>query len=64
MFACLLSASALLVGVQLMGAADAVDIYLIDIRGPAAAGAAALIGAVLATFRIREKHLFAYFKDR
>jgi hypothetical protein len=59
-----LSAAALLTAVHLMGAADALDIYLIDIRGPAAAGAATLIGAVLATFRIREKHLFAYFKDR
>ncbi|MDI6099428.1 hypothetical protein QLQ12_12570 [Actinoplanes sp. NEAU-A12] len=60
----LLSAGALFAAVRWMNAADAVDIYLIDIRGPAAAAASALIGAVLATFRIRERHLFAYFKDR
>ncbi|MEU7904888.1 hypothetical protein [Actinoplanes sp. NPDC049118] len=62
--ALLLSAAALLTAVRVMNATDALDIYLIDIRGPAAAAAAALIGAVLATFRIRERHLFAYFKDR
>jgi hypothetical protein len=63
-FALLLSAAALLLAVRAMNATDALDIYLIDFRGPAAAAAATLIGAVLATFRIREKHLFAYFKDR
>lgn len=38
--------------------------YLVGIRGPAAAALCALIGTVLAAYAIRERQLFAYFKNR
>jgi hypothetical protein len=41
-----------------------VEVYRIDIRGPAAAAPAALAGALLAGILVREKHLFNYFKAR
>lgn len=62
--ALLLAACALVFGVLAGATADPLGIYLIDIRGPAAAACASLAGAVLATFTIREKHLFRYFKNR
>lgn len=62
--AVVLAACALVFGVILWNPADPLSVYMIDIRGPAAAALAALIGAVLALFTIREKHLFGYFKNR
>jgi hypothetical protein len=59
-----LSACALVFAVNLGRPADAWEIYLIDIRGPAIAVVAALAGAVCAATTIRERHLFRYFKDR
>ncbi|SEG82500.1 hypothetical protein SAMN04489712_11535 [Thermomonospora echinospora] len=43
---------------------DGRQIYLIDVRGPAAAAVAALAGAACAALTIRERQLFRYFKDR
>jgi hypothetical protein len=72
--ALVLAACALLVGVGPVGVGpggvgpggtgDPVSVYLIDIRGPVVAVLAAQIGAVLALYTIREKHLFGYFKNR
>jgi hypothetical protein len=62
--ALVLAGCALVFGVIVGAAADPADVYLIDIRGPAAAAPATLVGAVLALLTIREKHLFRYFKNR
>lgn len=62
--ALVLAAAALAVGVTARNSADPVAVYLVDIRGPAAAASATLIGAVSALFTVHERHLFAYFKNR
>lgn len=60
----LLAAAALAAGVTIGTGSAALDVYLIDVRGPAAGALATLVGAVAALATIRERHLFAYFKDR
>lgn len=62
--ALILAACALVYGVILRNPADPLDVYIIDIHGPVAAALATLIGTVLASFTIQEKHLFGYFKNR
>jgi hypothetical protein len=59
-----LTAFALAVTVVMGTPVDVWQIYLIDVRGPAAAAVAAPAGAVCAALTIRERHLFRYFKDR
>ncbi|HEX8628650.1 MAG TPA: hypothetical protein VF755_10820 [Catenuloplanes sp.] len=59
-----LAACALVFGVLLGGAAGPLEVYLIDVRGPAAAALATLAGTVLASWTVRERQLFGYFKDR
>ncbi|HET9517996.1 MAG TPA: hypothetical protein VFO77_09750 [Actinoplanes sp.] len=56
--AVLLAACALVLG------SGSLDVFAIDVRGPLAAAPGAVLGALLAAFTIREKHLFAYFKNR
>jgi hypothetical protein len=62
--ALVLAACILVFGVTLRNPGESLDVYLIDIRGPVAAALATLMGAVLASFTIQEKHLFGYFKNR
>jgi hypothetical protein len=62
--AVVLAASALLFGVILGRPGSALDVYLIDVRGPLAAAPGAVIGALVACFTVKEHHLFAYFKNR
>jgi hypothetical protein len=62
--AVLLAACALVFGVLANNPGPALDVYLIDVRGPVLAAAGALIGALVACFTIQERHLFAYFKNR
>lgn len=59
-----LAAGALAFGVTQGHPADPLQIFLIDIRGPAAAALATVPGALAALFTIKERHLFAYFKNR
>ncbi|GIF40799.1 hypothetical protein [Actinoplanes xinjiangensis] len=59
-----LAAVALLAGVVAAGSTDAAAVYLVDVRGPAVAACATLIGAVLGVLTVRERHLFRYFKNR
>ena len=59
-----LAAGVLAFGVTQGHPPDPLQIFLIDIRGPAAAALATLPGALVASFTVREKHLFAYFKNR
>ena len=62
--ATVLAACALVFGVLLANPTSAVDVYLIDVRGPLVAALATVTGAVAATFTIKERHLFGYFKNR
>lgn len=59
-----LAAVALLAGVAAAGSTDATAVYLVDVRAPATAACAALIGTVLGVSTVRERHLFRYFKNR
>jgi hypothetical protein len=58
--AVVLAACALVLG----GGGSSWEVYLIDVRGALVAAPGAVIGAMAAVFTIKEKHLFAYFKNR
>ncbi|WP_322759658.1 hypothetical protein [Frankia sp. Cr2] len=60
----ILAACALVFGVIPRNTAASMNVYIIDICGPAAAALTALVGTVLASFTIQEKYLFGYFKSR
>ena len=64
LIALFVAAGALAFGVVLRNSSDPLGVYPIDIRGPVAAAFTTLIGAVLASFTIQERHLFGYFKNR
>ncbi|GAB3277924.1 hypothetical protein GCM10027589_03850 [Actinocorallia lasiicapitis] len=59
-----LGGCALVFATSLGNPADALDLFLIDLRGPLAAVFTAVAGAAAAATTVREKHLFRYFKDR
>ncbi|MEU3020444.1 MULTISPECIES: hypothetical protein [unclassified Nocardiopsis] len=60
----LLVGCALAVAVRLGNPADPWETLAVSAPTAVAAGAAALAGAVAAVCRVREEHLFRYFKDR
>lgn len=63
-FALALAAAVLVLAAWLWSGSARPGLFLLDIRGPVAGSLAALAGAWLALLRIREKHLFGYFKER